>query len=88
VVALGAVGGQGGVVLARRPPVVAQVGDGLGAAAGQIQIGDGPPVQEGEGVGVALGERLTRPAGPLGAVATKNMRWSAIQPWSRSSSWL
>jgi hypothetical protein len=69
------------------PPVVAQVGDGLGTAAGQIQVGDGLLVQEGEGVGVTLGERLTWPPGPLGAVATKKRCWAAIQPWSRSSSW-
>jgi hypothetical protein len=38
-------------------PVVAQVGGGLGAAAGEVQVGDGLLVQDGEGVGVALWAR-------------------------------
>src|SRR6266511_2290624 len=38
--------------------VVAQVGDGLGAAAGQVQVGDGPLVQDRQGVGVALGREV------------------------------
>jgi hypothetical protein len=47
-------------------PVVAQVGGGLGAAAGQVKVGDGPFVEDGEGIGVALGEMLTWPASGRG----------------------
>ena len=68
-------------------PVVAQVGGGLGAAAGQVKVGDGPFVEDGEGIGVALGREVDVAAGPLGAVATKKMCWAAIQPCSRLSSW-
>ena len=68
----------------RDPAVVAQVRDGLRAAAEQVEVGDGVLVEDRERVLVALRRDVDVAAGADGAVATKNIGCRSMNSRSRS----
>ena len=65
--------------------ILLQVGHRLHTAADEVDVGDRARAKDAERARPPLGERLTWPSGPFGAVATKKSGCLPSQRWSERS---